>query len=103
TFDVPAVPYRYDQAWPWGSGLAVVGEGSALSVMAGRVPATHAPAVVQPPRRSHRSGAGGRDTPGHDGKNRPSRKEPAITERTGHHGKNRPSRREPAMTGTAGP
>jgi len=36
-------------------------------VMAGRVPATHAPAVVQPPQRSHRPGAGGRDTPGHDG------------------------------------
>ena len=32
--------------------------------MAGRVPATHALAVVRPPRRSHRPGADGRDTPG---------------------------------------
>src|SRR6185437_11822698 len=38
-----------------------------LSVMAGRVPATHAPAVVPPPQRPHRPGVGGRDTPGHDG------------------------------------
>src|SRR6185312_3753707 len=35
--------------------------------MAGRVPATHALAVVQPPRWSRRPGVGGRDTPGHDG------------------------------------
>src|SRR6185437_15685357 len=32
----------------------------------GGVPATHAPAVVRPPRRPHRLGVGGRDTPGHD-------------------------------------
>src|SRR6185437_3774127 len=45
-------------------------------VMAGRVPATRAPAVVQR-RQPHRPGAGGRDTPdtpGHDG------------ERAGHDG-----------------
>ena len=35
--------------------------------MAGRVPATHALAVVQRQRWCHRPGVGGRDTPGHDG------------------------------------
>src|SRR6185312_4811230 len=48
--------------------ITIVGQGSSQRiVMAGRVPATHAPAVVLPPQRSHRLGAGGRDTPGHDG------------------------------------
>src|SRR6185312_4300023 len=44
----------------WEKGLSRI-------VMAGRVPATHALPVVQPPRRPHRPGVGGRDTPGHDG------------------------------------
>jgi hypothetical protein len=37
-------------------------------VMAGRVPATHALAVVPGPQGIHRPGVGGRDTHGHDGK-----------------------------------
>src|SRR6185437_942023 len=78
TFDRPAAPYRCGWIVMVGSLWSGVGHGHrdkrswAMAsppkiVMAGRVPATHAPAVVQPPRRSHRPGVGGRDTPGHDG------------------------------------
>src|SRR6185437_12703594 len=47
--------------------------------MAGRVPATHALAVVPRPRRPHRPGVGGRDTPGHDGERVPAMTGRAIT------------------------
>src|SRR6185437_2213254 len=58
-----------------------------LSVMAGRVPATRALAVVQPPRCSHRPGVGGRDTPGHDdpgGNRSPTTAYPDATATPGH-------------------
>src|SRR6185312_5447552 len=81
TFDVLAMPYRYGQVWSghqdqdiW---IGDRGEGSALPVMAGRVPATHPRSAGAPRTWYTRRCVGGRDTPGHDGESHHGQ---------GHHG-----------------
>src|SRR6185437_6208569 len=65
------------QAWSWHQNKRSWEKGLSQIVMALCVPATHAPAVVQPPWWPHRPGAGGRDTQGHDGERKRIRLSPA--------------------------
>src|SRR6185437_1929445 len=81
-------------AMPRAIGVTPTGAKHALSVMAGRVPATRALAVVQPPLWPRQLGVGGWDTRGHDDPGRIHLPRPPTLMRTGT---------RPAMTERACP
>ena len=59
----PVAPYRYHQARSWHQNKRSWKKDLLETVMAGRVPATHAPAGVPRPWRPHRLKADGQGTP----------------------------------------